>query len=85
MADNRVKQAREARGWTQSDLHKVANIPLSTIQKIEHKQRTPLLDHALGIAEALGEPVERLFMRSSSHVRLDTAANEPAAPEVQHP
>ncbi|GGJ65120.1 helix-turn-helix transcriptional regulator [Deinococcus aquiradiocola] len=70
MADNRVKEARETRGLTQPELHVAADIPLSTLQKIEQKRHSPTLDNALGIAEALGEPVERLFVRTSSRTRL---------------
>jgi DNA-binding XRE family transcriptional regulator len=70
MADNRVKEVRESRGLTQPELHVAAEIPLSTLQKIEQRKVSPTLDNALGIAGALGEPVESLFTRSSSRTRL---------------
>jgi DNA-binding XRE family transcriptional regulator len=70
MAENRVKEAREKRGLTQPELHRAAEIPLSTLQKIERRAYSPNVDYALGIAEALGEPVESLFMRPSSRLRL---------------
>ena len=70
MAENRVKEVREKRGLTQTELHKAADVSFSTLQKIEQQRVTPLVDQALGIAEALGEPVERLFMRPASRRRL---------------
>jgi DNA-binding XRE family transcriptional regulator len=74
MADNRVKEAREKRGLTQPELHRAAEIPLSTLQKIERRVYSPNVDYALGIAEALGEPVEELFMRPRSRRRLKQPA-----------
>ena len=73
MADNRVKEARESRGLTQPELHVAAEIPLSTLQKIEQRKVSPTLDNALGIAEALGEPVEQLFTRTLSRTRLESS------------
>lgn len=78
MADNRVKESRENRGWTQGELGEKADIPLSSLQKIERKAFTPNVDHALGIASALGEPVERLFFRSRSRIRLNRVEKESA-------
>ena len=79
MAENRVKEVRESRGLTQPELHVAAEIPLSTLQKIEQRRVSPTLDNALGIAEALGEPVEQLFTRRLSRTRLEEG---PDAQEV---
>lgn len=70
MAENRVKQEREKLGWTQDQLSEKADIPSSTLQKIERRAYSPNVDHALGIAEALGQPVEVIFTRNRSRIRI---------------
>lgn len=73
MAENRVKEEREKLGWTQDKLSQEADIPLSSLQKIERSAFTPNVDHALGIAGAIGKPVELLFFRNRSRIRLGKA------------
>lgn len=70
MADNSVKEEREKLGWTQDDLSQRADVPLSTLQKIERQAYSPNVDYALGLADALGKPVESVFVRTRSRVRL---------------
>lgn len=76
MADNTVKDEREKLGWTQEKLSEAADIPTSTLQKIERRAYSPNVDHALGIAVALGKPVESLFTRTRSRIRLKKDESE---------
>ncbi|BDP44882.1 hypothetical protein DAETH_48510 (plasmid) [Deinococcus aetherius] len=78
MADNRLKEEREKRGWSQEKLSEAADVPLSSLQKIERRAFSPNVDYALGLAGALGLPVERIFSRTRSRMRL-RKAEEPAA------
>ncbi|WP_344982923.1 helix-turn-helix transcriptional regulator [Deinococcus rubellus] len=70
MAGNSVKQEREKLGLTQRQLSAAADVPVSSLQKIERHAFSPNIDHALGVAEALGQPVERIFFRDRSRIRL---------------
>lgn len=80
MAENRVKEEREKLGWTQEELSQGADVPLSSLQKIERGAFSPNVDHALGIAAAIGKPVEILFIRNRSRIRLGKAKKLLPAP-----
>lgn len=80
MAENRVKQEREKLGWTQDQLSEKADIPSSTLQKIERRAYSPNVDHALGIAEALGQPVEVIFTRNRSRIRIRRLPDQSVEP-----
>lgn len=73
MAENCVRKEREKLGWTQEELSQGADVPLSSLQKIERGAFSPNVDHALGIAAAIGKPVELLFIRNRSRIRLSKA------------
>ncbi|MCD0155973.1 helix-turn-helix transcriptional regulator [Deinococcus sp. 6GRE01] len=85
MADNTVKEERERLGWTQEKLSEEAGIPRSTLQKIERRAYSPNVDHALGIADALGQPVEAIFTRNRSRIRLKRKAEKEPVPPAQAP
>jgi molybdate-binding protein/DNA-binding XRE family transcriptional regulator len=68
--DNRVKQARLRRGWTQAQLAERAGISRTAVTAIEAERLVPSVAAALAVAEALGTTVEALF---------GTAAAAPAA------
>ena len=63
----RIRSARERRGWTQEQLAVHADVSRSTIQNLENGRRQPhrgsikRIAHALGISvESLGNEGERL-------------------------
>jgi putative transcriptional regulator len=58
---NRVRQVREARGWTQAQLAERMGVSRKTVNTVENGVFTPSTVVALKCAAALGEPVERLF------------------------
>lgn len=80
MADNRVKEERQRLKLSQRRLSEIADIPLSSLQKIERNAFTPNVDHALGLAKAIGKPVEKLFIRNRSRIRLKS---EPSTAEEE--
>jgi Predicted transcriptional regulators len=57
---NRVRELREARGWSQHDLAMRAGMTAKTIHNVE-RGRGPSLDTAMAIAAVLGQPVEEIF------------------------
>jgi len=59
--DNRVKDLRQARGWTQEQLAEAAGLSRTGVSAIESARLVPSVAAALGIARALGCVVEELF------------------------
>jgi putative transcriptional regulator len=58
---NRVREAREAKGLTQAELAALVGVSRKTINTVENAVFVPSTVIALKLARALGEPVERLF------------------------
>jgi len=56
---NRLREAREARGWTQADLAGRIGVSRKTINTVENSVFVPSTVIALKLARALEEPVER--------------------------
>ena len=64
MADqlvNRIRERREAAGWTQAELAERVGVSRKTINTVENGVFVPSTVVALKIARALGTPVEDLF------------------------
>jgi putative transcriptional regulator len=58
---NALREAREARGWTQADLAERIGVSRKTINTVENGVFVPSTVIALKLAKAFGEPVEQLF------------------------
>jgi putative transcriptional regulator len=58
---NRVREAREAKGWTQAQLAERIGVSRKTVNTVENAVFVPSTVIALKLARALGEPVEALF------------------------
>lgn len=56
----RFKHLREAAGLSQSQLARAAGVPVKSYQQWEQGRRTPLLDAAARIAEALDVSLDDL-------------------------
>ena len=59
--ENRIREAREANGWTQAQLAERIGVSRKTVNTVENGVFTPSTVIALKLARALGEPVEALF------------------------
>ncbi len=59
--DNRVRETREAKGMTQSELGAAIGLTRQTIAAIEQRRYSPSLEAAFRISQVFGEPVEALF------------------------
>lgn len=60
--ENRIRENRERLGITQHELAEQSGVPRSTIAEIEEGIRTPGVDVAIKLADALGVQVEDLFI-----------------------
>lgn len=58
---NRVRELREARGWTQLELAERTGVSRKTVNTIENGALNPSTYISLRLARALGETVERMF------------------------
>ena len=59
---NRVRELREARGWSQGELGEHLNVSRQTVNAIENGKYDPSLPLAFRIARAFGEPIESIFL-----------------------
>lgn len=57
----RVRELREARGWTQAELAAIAGLATITVRQIETAKRRPSLDTAARLAKALDVPIDALY------------------------
>lgn len=72
MADalsNRVREAREAKGWTQAQLAEIMGVSRKTVNTVENGVFIPSTVVALKLAKAVGEPVEALFALTAEGVQ----------------
>ena len=58
---NRLREAREAAGWTQAELAERIGVSRKTVNTVENGVFVPSTVVALKLARALGCPVEELF------------------------
>lgn len=59
--NNRVRELREARGWTQSELGDLLDVSRQTVHSIEKGKYAPSLPLAFKIARAFGCRIEDVF------------------------
>lgn len=58
---NRLRDAREARGWTQAELAERTGVSRKTVNTVENGVFVPSVLVALKLARALDSPVDALF------------------------
>ena len=58
---NRLREAREAKGWTQAELAAHVGVSRKTINTVENRVFTPSATLAIKLAQALDFSVEQLF------------------------
>ena len=59
---SRVRELREAAGWSQAQLGERLEVSRQTINAIETGKYDPSLPLAFRIARAFGEPIESIFL-----------------------
>ena len=63
--NNRVRELREAKGWSQGDLAAQLAVSRQTINAIETGKYDPSLPLAFRIARLFGAPLEAIFLPES--------------------
>jgi len=58
---NRVKELRDARGWTQQQLADAVGVSRQSINSIERNRYVPSLDLALKFARVFEVPTDEIF------------------------
>jgi putative transcriptional regulator len=59
--NNRVKELRTARAWSQAELGERLAVSRQAINAIENGKHDPSLSLAFRIAQLFGQPVEAIF------------------------
>jgi transcriptional regulator with XRE-family HTH domain len=62
----RLQRLRRAQGLSQSELAEAAGVPVGTLRGWEYGRRTPLLDAAARLADALGCTLDELAGRGAA-------------------
>jgi transcriptional regulator with XRE-family HTH domain len=57
-----LKEAREAKGLSQSALAEKAGLPLRSLQNWEQGRRVPRLPEVVKLAKAVGAPLDQLLL-----------------------
>ena len=60
--DSRVRELREAQGWSQGELAERLAVSRQTVNAIETGKYDPSLPLAFRIARLFGEPIEAIFL-----------------------
>ncbi len=60
--NNRLRELREARGWSQGELGERLDVSRQTINALETGKYDPSLPLAFRIARLFGQPIESLFI-----------------------
>jgi putative transcriptional regulator len=62
---NRIREEREARGWTQAGLAAALNVSRQTVNALEAGRWEPSLQLAFAIADTFDMTVDEMFRRES--------------------
>ena len=60
--NNRMRELREAQGWSQGELAERLEVSRQTVNAIETGKYDPSLPLAFRIAKLFGQPIERIFL-----------------------
>lgn len=82
---DRLRELRQARGWSLGQLSAASGVPPSTISKIENLLMAPSLVHAINLASALGENLGFLMDRDTARARDFTLVRREARKRIDLP
>ena len=60
--DSRIRELREAQGWSQGELAERLAVSRQTVNAIETGKYDPSLPLAFRIARLFGQPIESIFL-----------------------
>ena len=78
---NRVRELRQARNWTQEDLAARAGVSRQSINSIERDRYIPSLPLALLLARIFNVPTDQIFILASEPDAAGPANPNPTTPE----
>ena len=64
--NNRLRELRDARGWSQGELAERLDVSRQTVNALETGKYDPSLPLAFRIARLFGKPIERIFLRDQA-------------------
>ena len=64
---NRIRELRTARGWTQAALADLLDVSRQTVNALETGRYDPSLPLAFRLARLLGHPLEEIFDPGDEH------------------
>ncbi len=67
--ENRVKELRLARGWTQEELARAVGVSRQSINSIERHRYVPSLPLALTFARVFGLPTDEIFRLTATETQ----------------
>jgi putative transcriptional regulator len=59
--ENRIRELREAKGWSQGDLAEALDVSRQTINSLENGRYDPSLPLAFAIAKLFKRSIEQIF------------------------
>lgn len=80
--NNRLKETREARGWSQSDLAKKAGLQPAAISHFETAQRSPSFENLRKLSDALSVSIDYLIGRIDEEQHGQGMAAAPRAQQL---
>lgn len=69
IVNNRLRELRAQRGWTQADLADRLDVSRQTVNSIENGRYEPSLPLAFRISDVFGQPIESLFFPDQQPTR----------------
>ncbi|MDI1253022.1 helix-turn-helix transcriptional regulator [Thermomonas sp.] len=59
--ENRIRELRAERGWTQADLGELLDVSRQTVNALETGRHDPSLTLAFAISDVFGKTIEHIF------------------------
>ncbi len=78
--ENRLKELRAVRGWSQAHLADLVDVSRQTVNALEKGRYDPSLPLAFRLARVFGTTIEELFSPSAEDLGLEFGADPTAVP-----
>ncbi len=74
--NNRLRELRAVRRWSQADLADLLDVSRQTVNSIENGRYDPSLPLAFRIAEAFARPIEEIFLPADQSAAEHATSND---------
>lgn len=75
--NNRLRELRAARRWSQADLADRVDVSRQTVNSIENGRYDPSLSLAFRLAEVFAQPIEAIFVPSGKPATSPDTQSDP--------